>query len=120
MQPERTADIVKIENEDVEFFVELLDLGLYSFPDRPSFLKSAVDFLFQRREALIEDCNVFRHCHLVDANLSNFSPERGDLAAQCGKLSQHSLFPLMKRSEFSQHSLLKRSRSWELFCGIFA
>ena len=41
-----TSNVVNISNEDVEFFVQLLDLSADSFPDRPSFLKPAVDSLF--------------------------------------------------------------------------
>src|SRR6266478_6013707 len=54
-------NVVKITYEDVEFFVQLLDLSTHRFPDWPSFLKPTIDLLFQRLEALIKGRDALRH-----------------------------------------------------------
>jgi len=98
MKRDVAANVVEIAYEEVEFFVELLDLSPDGFPDWLSFFKAIVDSLFKGSESLIEHCDVLRHRHLLEANL-------GDFAA--------------KRSKFSQYSPLKRTGPREFFCEIF-
>src|SRR6266478_8646365 len=96
-------NVVKITYEDVEFFVQLLDLSTHRFPDWPSFLKPTIDLLFQRLEALIKGRDALRHRHLPGADFSN-------LAAKCTNVIPNCPNAAPKGTKFSKYALLERTR----------
>jgi len=60
------AKVVKITNHEVELLVELLNLSLHGFPDGTRFLKPSINYLFERREALIQTDDIPGHRALLN------------------------------------------------------